>query len=55
MIAVVTLRTDPECVPRGGGGSPFLQALDMDVLKEGRKRTWDIQGAIDGSLRDDLR
>ena len=51
MIAVVTLRTDPKCIARSGGSSPFLQALYMDVLKEGKERAWDVQGAIDGSLR----
>jgi len=54
MVAVATLRADPECVPRSGGGSPFLQTLDMDVLREGRERTWDIQGAVDGSLCEDI-
>jgi len=37
MVAVATLRADPERVPRSRGGSPFLQALDMDVLREGRE------------------
>ena len=54
MVAVATLGADPKCVPRSGGGSPFLQALDMDVLREGEKGTWDMQGAVDGSLREDI-
>jgi len=51
MVAVATLRTDPKCIARRGCSSPFLQALDMDVLKEGKERTWDVQDAIDGSVR----
>ena len=38
MVVVVALRTDPECVPRSGGGPPFLQTLDMYVLREKGER-----------------
>jgi len=38
MVAVMTLWTDPKCIPRSGGGPPFLQALDVDVLREGGER-----------------
>ena len=49
MVAIVTLKAGPECVPGGGSDSPFLQALDMGVLREGEEKAWIIQGAIDGS------
>jgi len=49
MVAIVTLRADPECFSRSGGGSPLLQALDMDVLGEGKEK---MRYEIDGSLRE---
>lgn len=49
MIAIVTLRADPECFSRSGGGSPLLQALDVDVLGEEREK---VRCDIDYSLRE---
>lgn len=52
MVTVVALRADPKCVRRGGGSSPLLQALDVNVLKErGREN---VQLWIDGGPREDL-
>lgn len=43
MVTVVTLRADPECVRRGGGGSPLLQALDVNVLRETGDRMYSLR------------